>query len=144
MCLPLWGYSWTIYWNISNTIVSKTNFWSKTYLSWGVGVKTDSKARHIVIAIFCITVLLDEKGCSSFWISIYFFNNYLSMSPINITIKIQDWLKGLYSTDNACVIKKKKRKKVNWSIKALSVLFFFLPLAHWLAHWLAQVCFKWL
>lgn len=59
------------------------------------------------------------------------------MSPINITIKIQDWLKGLYSTDNACVIKK---KKVNWSIKALSVLFYFLPLAHWLA----QVCFKWL
>lgn len=66
------------------------------------------------------------------------------MSPINITIKIQDWLKGLYSTDNASVIKKKKRKKVNWSIKALSVLFIFLPLAHWLAHWLAQVCFKWL
>lgn len=31
------------------------------------------------------------------------------MSPINITIKIQDWLKGLYSTDNACVIKKKKK-----------------------------------
>lgn len=45
------------------------------------------------------------------------------MSPINITIKIQDWLKGLYSTDNACVIT--KNKKVNWSIKALSVLFFF-------------------
>lgn len=33
------------------------------------------------------------------------------MSPINITIKIQDWLKGLYSTDNASVIKKKKKKK---------------------------------